>query len=1141
MAKAPFAALRIRRRRVALFPFIRIARMSVAGILLVVFVFGVYRYVQRTSGALALQYTQHTVGQATGAVGVLGVAIGDMQSDGKKDIVTAGKDGVKVYIQRDNKKFEQKIVDDVRGEKVILKDFNNDGLLDILVTVDANPSVKVYINLGDTEFSKTWLGTGSKGAIAVGDIDGDGKADIVTSMLQGELYTLQRWMNDGAGTFTATTLATDTGVKALAIADIDSNGFRDVITGGSKGLQGWDTTDGNTWSREDIDTSQTSFTTLATGDVNSDDGVDIVAGDQANDTITYYRHVDHSTYQKIQLSDGADAAGIQVIDLNEDGFVDIVATSQDENNVYWFKNDGEDSFTRSTIATNLQSVFGVAVSDIDKDGDFDFVAGDHFRGTVYWYERTHAKPVASAPASISQMTDGSGRVVFTTNVSQQDSARTSMRVQYSTDGTHWYKAYLSAVKPNNGKVDVNHDNPYQIGTVNPIDTDIYSSIQLTVTWDSKSSKNLGGAITGDVSTVRLRLIPRDSVGVGASVQSGIFRVDNARPVISGVVVVTSTEGGKATLAWTAPTENNMKSYRVYYGTERTKVTDQTSAEWKSDDDSALGEKETTATTITGLSSDKTYAFKLVARDAYGNEAAWPTVSQAISSSVLATPEPTADPLATPTATPDVTETPVPTDTPVVSAPSLVDVPGSTVTPTVSPDITAVVTPLLTPPTTFDNKPPIADAGASLVVNPSAVVILDGNASNDPDGGVLTYIWKQVVGETVDLLSGRTANPSFYAGAKATSYIFQLTVKDDRGASNTDLVTIAVQNLAATSSAPVAIVSAVPVVSDKGAVAGTSILLSVLQPTNIVLFVAALVLTVISLLERAVHSLRLGGGRASVFAPDLQTPRGRVIHYRTGAPISGVQVMIYGADGKLRSTDRTNEKGEFSSLFPIGEYTIGVHAPGFIFAGGVSHFANITQGLIYTGGKVAVTDTAKPLDIAIPMKPSREEIGSFMERFLPLWQAVQYLTRILSWPVFIAGALVNTVLVFFQPGFVLLGVEVMYVVLIVIKVALEVRVRPAYGLVRDAITHIPLDLAVVRLFDQKTNRLVMTRVANSQGKFFALPPSGTYMIAVSKQGYAPFSRENVTIESAEDSVLQLTADLMPAAPQAAFAGLAGGVI
>jgi hypothetical protein len=108
---------------------------------------------------------------------------------------------------------------------------------------------------------------------------------------------------------------------------------------------------------------------------------------------------------------------------------------------------------------------------------------------------------------------------------------------------------------------------------------------------------------------------------------------------------------------------------------------------------------------------------------------------------------------------------------------------------------------------------------------------------------------------------------------------------------------------------------------------------------------------------------------------------------------------------------------------------------------------------------------------------------------------------------------------------------MYVVLIIVKLVLEVRVGPAYGLVRNAITHIPLDLAIVRLFDQSTNRLVMTRIANAEGKFFALPSSGTYMISVTKPGYAPFSRENVVINSGSDSVLQITADLMPLVPVA----------
>ncbi|MEX2054881.1 MAG: carboxypeptidase-like regulatory domain-containing protein, partial [Candidatus Andersenbacteria bacterium] len=149
--------------------------------------------------------------------------------------------------------------------------------------------------------------------------------------------------------------------------------------------------------------------------------------------------------------------------------------------------------------------------------------------------------------------------------------------------------------------------------------------------------------------------------------------------------------------------------------------------------------------------------------------------------------------------------------------------------------------------------------------------------------------------------------------------------------------------------------------------------------------------------------------------------------------------------------------------------------------------------------------------------------------LHIWQTMQHLGRVLSWPIFLAGALLNTVLVFMAPRPLYLVIEITYIALVIIKIALEVRIRPAYGQVRDAITHVPLDLAVVRLFEQGTNRLIMTRVTNNQGKFFALPPAGTYTVTISKAGYATFSKQDVELTSEHDTTLQLTADLMPVAP------------
>ena len=192
------------------------------------------------------------------------------------------------------------------------------------------------------------------------------------------------------------------------------------------------------------------------------------------------------------------------------------------------------------------------------------------------------------------------------------------------------------------------------------------------------------------------------------------------------------------------------------------------------------------------------------------------------------------------------------------------------------------------------------------------------------------------------------------------------------------------------------------------------------------------------------------------------------------------------------------------------------------------------GVLYTGGMLTVQDGSRPLTITIPLKPVGQEISTGRTRLLHFWQAVQKGSRTLSWPVFLLGAILNTVLIFWVPTILYLVAELSYVGLVIVKVALEVRVRPAYGLVRDAITHVPLDLAVVRLYEQGTNRMIMTRVTNNQGKFFALPPASTYTVTVTKPGYAVFSKQHVTIAPDQDSVLQITTDLMPVTPQSGLA-------
>ena len=76
-----------------------------------------------------------------------------------------------------------------------------------------------------------------------------------------------------------------------------------------------------------------------------------------------------------------------------------------------------------------------------------------------------------------------------------------------------------------------------------------------------------------------------------------------------------------------------------------------------------------------------------------------------------------------------------------------------------------------------NVPPIANAGAGLIVNPGSEVILDGSSSKDSDGRIVSYQWKQKQGESVALSDANSATTTFVAPniTSLNELVFQLTV------------------------------------------------------------------------------------------------------------------------------------------------------------------------------------------------------------------------------------------------------------------------------------------------------------------------------------------------------------------------------
>lgn len=97
-------------------------------------------------------------------------------------------------------------------------------------------------------------------------------------------------------------------------------------------------------------------------------------------------------------------------------------------------------------------------------------------------------------------------------------------------------------------------------------------------------------------------------------------------------------------------------------------------------------------------------------------------------------------------------------------------------------------------TVTPNIAPVANAGndQALKLPITLAVQLDGSKSKDQDGSIKSYSWKKLSGPALAVIVTPNAQKTTLTGLLAGSYVFELTVTDDAGATGTDQVTVTVQ-------------------------------------------------------------------------------------------------------------------------------------------------------------------------------------------------------------------------------------------------------------------------------------------------------------------------------------------------------------
>jgi FG-GAP-like repeat len=325
------------------------------------------------------------------------VAVGDVSGDRRDEIVVGGGPGdpgtVQIFpgLPSDSAPQPLRTIDAFgpnapSGVEVAAVDVTGDGKADVIAGAETPDDAVIKIFDGSTgalldSFHPFGLVTAGTLRVAAGDVDGNGKPDIVVGATTGSIPEIRVFSPDGTKTDDFSAPFYD--ARSLAVGDVDGDGKAEIEMGSGPSYDAsvaiFDATGTLSTSFDPYGYSFTNGVRVAAGDLNGDGRIEYVTGQgpggssellvldaQGNELRELYPF--GKTWQGLYVASG---------DVSGDGKDDVVAGAGawEEPRIKVFGGDGQERASFLAFDPDFQGGVRVATGDLQGNGTAEIVAG----------------------------------------------------------------------------------------------------------------------------------------------------------------------------------------------------------------------------------------------------------------------------------------------------------------------------------------------------------------------------------------------------------------------------------------------------------------------------------------------------------------------------------------------------------------------------------------------------------------------------------------------------------------------------------------------------------------------------------------------------------------------------------------------